>query len=287
MPTFATWEATVLEHTYDKVDYISLHTYYTNRAGDSKSFLARSVDMDKFISAVISTCDYVRAKTRSTKFINLSFDEWNVWHHISDTTPVPGGPWQVAPPMLEEQYTFEDALLVGSMLITLLRHADRVKVACMAQLVNVIAPIMTVTGSGSWRQTIFYPFYHASKYGRGVALNLNIRSPEYVDAELGPVAALEAVATLNPETEDITLFAVNRDFENALALEGAGMDLKGYTVAEHITLTHENLKAANTLANPNEVLPRSDKGTATVEDGKLTARLEALSWNVIRLVRGK
>jgi alpha-L-arabinofuranosidase len=285
MPTFPAWEATVLEHTYDKVDYISLHSYYSNHTNDLKSFLAKSVDMDRFITSVIATCDFVRAKKRSQKFINLSFDEWNVWHHIGDTSPLPGGPWQVAPPQLEEHYTFEDALLVGSLLITLLRHVDRVKIACMAQLVNVIAPIMTVNGGSSWRQTIFYPFYHASKYGRGISLNLNIRSPQHIDAELGAVDALEAVATQNPETEDITLFAVNRSFDGALELESSGMDLKGYSVAEHITLTHDNLKAVNTLANPNEVLPRNDLGSAKLDGGQLTASLAKLSWNVIRLVK--
>ena len=76
-------------------------------------------------------------------------------------------PWTIAPPLLEDIYTFEDALLVGLMLITLLKHADRVKIACLAQLVNVIAPIMTRQGGGAWRQTIFYPFMHASNYGRG------------------------------------------------------------------------------------------------------------------------
>lgn len=242
MPTFAAWEATVLEHTYDYVDYISLHTYYTNITNNSKGFLAKSVDMDKFITSVIAACDFVQAKKRSRKIINLSFDEWNVWHHIGDSTPPPGGPWQVAPPLLEEQYTFEDALLVGSLLITLLKHADRVKIACLAQLVNVIAPIMTVTGGGIWRQTIFYPFYHASQFGRGVALNLNTRAPQHIDPELGEVSALEAVAALNPDTEAITLFAVNRSLDEPLTIESSGLDLTNYSVIEHISLTHKKFE---------------------------------------------
>ena len=168
MPTFGAWEAEVLEHTYDHADYISLHQYYGNPDNDTPNFLARTLDMDKFISSVISTCDYVGAKKRSKKKINLSFDEWNVWYHSHDTHT----PWCEAPGQLEDIYNMEDALLVGSMLITLLRHADRVKIACLAQLVNVIAPIMA-TSEGAWRQTIFYPFMHASKYGRNIRMFLH------------------------------------------------------------------------------------------------------------------
>lgn len=101
--------------------------------------------MDRFIGSVVAICDYVKAKRRSSKTINLSFDEWNVWFH-SNGADRRVEPWSVAPPLLEDIYTMEDALLVGSMLLSLLRRSDRVKIACLAQLVNVIAPIMTVTG---------------------------------------------------------------------------------------------------------------------------------------------
>ena len=84
MPTFAGWEATVLDHTYEQVDYLSLHTYYGNRDGDTANFLARSLDMDAFIRSVISICDYIQAKKRGRKKIHLSFDEWNVWFHSND-----------------------------------------------------------------------------------------------------------------------------------------------------------------------------------------------------------
>ncbi len=282
MPTFASWEATVLGHSYEQVDYLSLHAYYSNRANDTAGFLARALDMEQFITAVIATCDYVRARQRSRKVINLSFDEWNVWHHLVDWETELGEPWQVAPALLEETYTFEDALLVGSLLITLLKHADRVKIACLAQLVNVIAPIRTLNGGGAWRQTIFYPFQHASRYGRGLALQVNVRAPHTVDPVLGPVPSLDAVATLDPRDESITLFAVNRSLEADLPLDSAGMDLKGYAVVEHLRLMHPNLKAQNTLADPNQVRPRGD-GDARLEAGRLHATLPRLSWNVIRL----
>ena len=143
--TFCTWEAESLDIAYDNIDYVSLHQYYGNHDDDVMSFLARSIEIDEFIYSVICVCDYIKAKKRSKKTINLSFDEWNVWYHSNNA---PYEKWSMAPALLEDIYNFEDALLVGSLLITLLRHCDRVKIACLAQLVNVIAPIFTKTGGG-------------------------------------------------------------------------------------------------------------------------------------------
>jgi alpha-N-arabinofuranosidase len=134
MPTFPQWEATVLEETYEQVDYISIHSYYANHENDVRNFPAKSLEMDEYIRSVIATCDFVRAKKRGKKQINISFDEWNVWYRAKDQGKQIER-WQVAPPLLEEVYNLEDALLVGCLLITLLRHADRVKIACLAQLV--------------------------------------------------------------------------------------------------------------------------------------------------------
>ena len=281
MPTFPAWEATVLEHTYEHVDAISLHTYYGNRDHDTPNFLARTLDMDRFISSVIATCDHVKALKRSKKTLNLSFDEWNVWFHSNlQDAAIPS--WTVAPPMLEDAYTFEDALVVGCMLITLLRHADRVKMACLAQLVNVIAPIMTQNGGPVWRQTIYYPFLHASCFGRGEALDVEVSSPAYPNKEFGEVPYLEAVATCNPEDESATLFAVNRSLDEPLAIEADARDFSGYHVVEHITLTCDDLLATNTREQPNRVTPQSS-GDARLDAGWLKANLPKASWNVIRL----
>jgi alpha-N-arabinofuranosidase len=283
MPTFAEWERTVLEHTYDHVEYISLHTYYRNPEDDRATFLARSLDMDAFINSVISTCDFVKARKRSKKTMNLAFDEWNVWFHSIEADRELE-PWLVAPPQLEDVYTFEDALVVGCMLITLLKHADRIKIACLAQLVNVIAPIMTENGGPAWRQTLYWPLLHASVYGQGTALNLTVESPRYDNDEFGEVPLLEAVATLNKDDGSVTIFAVNRDQEGPLPLEGDLRSFAGYEVAEHLILEHEDSKAKNTAKHPNNVTPHGG-GDATMQDGKLTALLPRLSWNVIRLSR--
>jgi len=283
MVTFPAWEATILDHTYEHVDFVSLHTYYGNRSGDTPDFLARTLDMDRFIATVVSTCDHVKALKRSKKTLNLSFDEWNVWFHSnSQDAEIPS--WTVAPPMLEDLYTFEDALVVGCMLITLLRHSDRVKIACLAQLVNVIAPIMTKDGGPAWRQTIYYPFLHASRFGRGQALDVEVRSPAYDNKEFGQVPYLESVATFNPEDGSVTLFAVNRSLTEALQIQADSRDLAGYRVVEHLTLTHPDLQAVNTHTRPDNVIPHSN-GNAKLDAGQLSATLPAASWNVIRLAK--
>lgn len=281
MATFPAWESTVLEHTYEHVDYISLHTYYGNRTSDTPTFLARSLDMDRFIDTVAATCDHVQAQKRSKKRMYLSFDEWNVWYH-SNTADQALDPWQIAPPLLEDIYNFEDALVVGCMLISLLKHADRVKMACLAQLVNVIAPIMTDNNGPAWRQTIFYPFMQAACFGQGLALDVDVRSPAYENKEFDQVPYLEAVATHDPNGESLTVFAVNRSLDEPLLMSADARDFAGYQVIEHLTLTSPDLLAANTRENPNAVTPAAN-GNACLDGGMLSATLPAASWNVVRL----
>jgi len=284
MPTFPEWEAVSLESTYDYVDYISLHQYYGNRDNDSNDYLAQSDEMSEFIQTVISTCDYVKAKKRSKKDINLSFDEWNVWYHsnAADDDTTKNRPWQIGPSLLEDIYTFEDALLVGLMLIVLLKHADRVKMACMAQLVNVIAPIMTDAGGGAaWKQTIFYPFMHASKYGRGVVLQPIIDTPKHGTAKHDEVTDIESVSIWNEEKEELNILAVNRNLEEDVQLLTDVRGLEGYRLLEHIVLEHENLKTTNG-AGRESVKPQSTS-QSTLDGGTLESVLHKASWNVIRL----
>ncbi len=284
MPTFPQWEAETLDHTYDYVDYVSMHQYYGNDTGDSNSYLGKTDEMDDFIRTIIATCDYVKAKKHSKKDMYLSFDEWNVWFHSNeaDDDTMKNRPWQVAPVLLEDIYTFEDALLVGLMLITLLKHADRVKMACMAQLVNVIAPIMTEAGGGgAWKQTIFYPFMHASRYGRGTALQPVIRTPEHDTKAYGPITDIESVAVYNEEKEEVTIFAVNRNLHEDVLLETDIRTFEGYEVLEHIVLEHDDLKAVNGYGMERvrpEQVSRSE-----ADGGHVSSLLHKASWNVIRL----
>ncbi len=282
MPTFPQWEETVLEHCYDSVDYISLHQYYGNPADDQPTFLACSRGMDAFIESVAATCDFVKAKKRSAKTMMLSFDEWNVWFHSREADRE-NEAWQVGPPLLEDVYTLEDALVVGCMLNSLVRHADRVKIACLAQLVNVIAPIMTENSGSAWRQTIFWPFYYASRYGRGESLDLRVESPGYRNATYGDVPYIDASAVLSEDGRSLAVFAVNRSTRSMeLELGFTGFDEFG--LAERIQLSHADAKAVNTAKKPDEVRPVSIACAA--DDGRARPLdLPPLSWTMLRLER--
>ena len=285
MPTFGKWEYDMLTECYDQIDYVSLHRYYGNPSNDTPDFLARNMDLDGFIKTVVSICDAVGGTKHSKKKINLSFDEWNVWYHSKeqDQEIWKQDKWNRALPLLEDIYNFEDALLVGAMLITFLKNADRVKVACLAQLVNVIAPIMTRNGGGAWAQTIYWPLMHASKYGRGTALRPVIASPTYDCTDYEKVPLVDGTATL-ADDGSVTIFAVNRDFEEGIELNA---DLRGFgdmQIVEHIVLHHDDVKAINTETNPDNVAPTAGKG-GVIDGGKLSIVLPSLSWNVIRLAK--
>lgn len=284
MPTFAEWEATVLAETYELVDHVSLHAYYEPVDGDLDSFLASAVDMESFIENVVATADHVGARLKSTKKINLSFDEWNVWY-LSKwqeyARTVAPSDWPEAPRLLEDTYSVTDAVVLGSLLIALLRHADRVTVACLAQLVNVIAPIMTEPGGPAWRQTTFFPFAQASRYGRGRVLDVRVDSPTYGTKKYGETDLLHATA-VRADDGTVTVFAVNRSRTEPLPLEVTLHGLGLTAVTEHSALADADPDARNTLADPERVGPHPVEGTA-LADGTLTAVLEPLSWNVIRL----
>lgn len=271
MPTFGTWEETVLRECYDHIDYISLHNYYGNPTGNTENYLACSLDMDYFIKEVAAICDRVKAEKNSEKTINLSFDEWNVWFH-SNEQDKKIAKWQIAPPQLEDIYNLEDALVVGCLLITLIKNSDRVKISCLAQLVNVIAPIMTETGGRVWKQTIFYPYLYASKYGRGTALKAEAVCDTYSAANHDKVPYVESCAVYNEEANEVTVFAVNRSLteENELTVK-----LDGAQLIEHIVVTGEDVNDINT-ADEEKVAPSEGK---TVD---YVSVLPAKSFNVIR-----
>lgn len=284
MPTFPEWERIVLDHTYENVEYLSLHIYLKNHEDDLSTFMASPMGMDQFIEAVVSTCDFIKAKKRSDKTIYLSFDEWNVWFHSreQDEELQKRTPWQVGPPLLEDIYTFEDALVVGGMINSLLRHSDRVKIGCLAQLVNVIAPIMTENDGTVWRQTIFYPFFYASNYGRGTVLQVAVDSPSYQDEKYGEVPYLDVTAVYNGKNSELVLFAINRNPYTALDLN---LNLEGFSnlaLIEHVEMVHEDHKAVNSKENPDNVKPQTGDNLA-IEGSIVRGKLAELSWNCIRL----
>ena len=273
MPTFGEWERTVLRECYEHIDYLSMHSYYGNPDGDTQGFLACSLEMDAFIRNVAAICDEIKAEKHADKTIDLSFDEWNVWFH-SNAQDREIAPWQIAPPLLEDVYNLEDALVVGCLLITLLRHCDRVKMACLAQLVNVIAPIMTETGGRAWAQTIFYPFLHCSVSGRGIALDTDCVCGSYDAGGKTGVPYLECITVYNDLADTLTLFAVNRSADEACEPELTGFE--DYTLQSHTVLTGPDMKQCNTAGQPDAVIPAALGQTLT---------LPPHSWNMLIFAR--
>ena len=296
MASFGMWEDRVLEHTFDTVEWISLHTYLNNYADDTAAFLACPDLMDSFIEEVVAIADAVAARRRSRKRIMLSFDEWNVWYRTRrprENRIKPG--WPVAPPILEEIYNMQDALAFGGAVISLLNHADRVRSACLAQLVNVIAPIMTQTGGPAWRQTIFHPFAQMSQFGRGRVLRTIVRSDTYATAysdprgPTDPPIPLAAVpylklAAVHNDDGGLALFALNRDLEQPMEMTIDIRSFEGLRLHDATTLHHADLKATNTMESPDNVSPQTLSKIET-NGGTLTATLPPASWNVVRLVR--
>jgi alpha-N-arabinofuranosidase len=285
MPTYPEWERIVLEHTYEVADHISLHMYFANREHDTAEYLAQSVKLDRYIGTVASTINLVKANKRSKRDVHISFDEWNVWYHSNkqDRAILDGGEgWPHAPRLLEDIYNFEDVLQVGLILNTFIRRSDVVKIACIAQLVNVIAPIMTDPQGGAWRQTIYWPYYFASVFGRGTALNLAVEVPGH-DTEIADDVGHVDVSGVRGEDGTLTFFAVNRHptetIELALSVEGFDGAPR---LIDHQVITHPDLRAVNTAENPDNVSPKPGSG-AKVQDGVLHANLPPHSWQMVRI----
>jgi alpha-L-arabinofuranosidase len=285
MPTFGTWEYEMLDQCYENIDYVSLHRYYGNPHNDTPDFLASSMDLDDFIKTVVSICDAVKGKKHSKKRLGLSFDEWNVWYHSNakDHELYNTAPWSRALPLLEDIYNFEDALLVGLMLITFLRNADRVKVACLAQLVNVIAPIFTRNGGGAWAQSTYWPLMQASLYGRGTSLRPILDTPCY-DAKHYSGVPVADVAATRDEGGNITVFCVNRDLNENMLLDCDLRSFGGFSLITQEVLHHDDMKAVNTEAVPDTIKP-ARLPDRRFESGKFEIELPAASWNVIRLIK--
>ena len=300
MPTYPDWEREVLEHTYDNVDHISLHMYFANRdnekalaegagpdvlAKNTANYLALNEKLDRYIATVASTIDFVKAKKRSKHKVYISFDEWNVWYHSNkqDRKILDGNDgWPHAPRLLEDIYNFEDVLQVGLILNTFIRRSDVVKLACIAQLVNVIAPIMTDPKGQAWRQTIYYPYYFASVFGRGTALQLSVNSPGYDAIHGDNVGYADVSGVHNEEEGTISFFAVNRHPSESIDIE---ISLEGFgpgSVIDHQVMTHRDLRAVNTGADQNQVAPV--KGTGAKVDGKvLSVKLAPYSYQMVRV----
>lgn len=282
MPTFGAWEDTVLDLAYDHVDMVSAHAYYQQHGDDLGSHLASATDMDAFVEEVVATADAVRARRKADKRIDVSFDEWNVWDQERWEADGPPSTWQEAPRLIEDVYDVADAVVVGNLLISLLRHTDRVASASQAQLVNVIAPIRAESGGAAWRQTTYHPFAQAAALARGAVLRGELACPTYETARHGDAPLVDAVATWDEEAGRLAVMAVNRSQQGGCLLE---VDLRAFgplRLASATVLADDDVRAVNTEQDPDRVVPRRHDG-ASVADGRLSVRMPAVSWNTVVL----
>ena len=291
LPTYLSWDREVLEECYDQVDGISLHNYYGNTpeltGNSSARYLAMNLDMERQIHEIAAVCDYVQGLQKSPKRLWLSFDEWNVWYRARDAA-ARDGRRQFAPHLLEEVYNLEDALLVGGFLNTLLRQSDRVRVGCLAQIVNVIAPLVT-SETSVLRQSIYYPYAWALKYAEGRVLDLRVESDTYPIQAAGlradfarddEVPYLDAAAVHNPQNGRVSVFMLNRDLESERELVLAWRDPPPARVLACETLTGSDLKAFNTFAQPGRVAPQALEAPAV--GSSMTFKLPARSYSVVQ-----
>jgi alpha-N-arabinofuranosidase len=284
MPTYPEWEQTVLTESYNEIDHVSLHMYFANNENDYLNFMARTAVLDRYINTVGGIIDYAKAKNRSKRNVYICFDEWNVWYHSreQDKEVIKKKEWTVAPEILEDIYNFEDVLVVGAILNTFIRRADRVKIACIAQLVNVIAPIMTETGGPAWKQSTYYPLYYASLYGRGDALNVAVNVPTYDATVADDVPYLDVAAVKNTDGKTLTFFLVNRHPKEDMAIDVGMAGFDASRIVEHVSMTHPDLRATNTAKAPNRVAPSKGKGVQ-LRDGALKGKLPPKSYHMIRV----
>ena len=296
MPTYLVWDRETLEECYQEVDGLSLHRYYGNTeqetGKDSSRYLALNIDMEQQIKETLAVCDYVGGLLKSPKKLWLSFDEWNVWYRARSGDHT-NGHGKFAPNLLEEVYNLEDALLVGGMVNTLLRHADRVKIGCLAQIINVIAALVTNKES-VLRQTIYYPYAWGIKYAKGTVLDLVVESETYPISRKYEASYsggnrprqeqtpyLDVSATHDPANGNCSILVLNRDLDKDREVEIEFRDMTPTKVLAAKTLTGKNLQAANTFAKPNNIIGQDFD--APRAGSKMTVKLPARSYSVLQV----
>ncbi len=279
--------ADALEIAYDQTDLVSLHRYYGGHDGGwehgTEDFLAMPMDLEDFIRGSIATCDYVKAKRRSDKTVNLSIDEWDIWPMIPNESLRLNevSPWYFGGPLAEGSVTFEQFMVGCFYNLAVLRHADRVKMLCVDLLINVSGPIRTEIGAGLWRQPHYYIMQHIAKYGKGKVLGTCIDSPRYDSASFTDVSYVDAVPVYNEEEDTLTIFAAGRSLKEDIVLN---LDLRAferYAPAWHLCVHNDDLNAVNGPDGEN-IFPVQLADTVTGENGRFEVRIRGLSWNVIR-----
>ena len=277
MPTYPEWDRVALEHCWEQVDYHSMHYYAGNPDNDAASYLASAVAFEAFVDTLAGTLRYVKAKQRSKHDVYLSWDEWQVWYKDRSGR----GGWSEAPHLSEEIYNLEDALVVAQWLNVFLRKSDVLKIACVAQIVNVISWLHT-TSDGLLKQSSFYPFQLVSSLARGQSLDLLVRAPLYATKLYGDAPLLDVAASYDETTNSAALFIVNRSQTDATVTDLIWQSDAPTAISAMWQLSGPDVKAANSWAEPNKVVARQ-LTPPQLTDQTLTLNLPPLSFTVLRM----
>ncbi len=280
--TFGAWEKEVLDATYDEADYVSLHQYYGGQEKGTAGFLAQSLDMERYIDLVCGIADLEKAKRKSRKTLNISFDEWGVW-----STPdyevqkwVDEHPWQIAPPLGEQIYSMEDALLFASMMMVLVKKCGRVHIGCQSLLTNISACIMTEKGGQAWVQPIYYPFQMIAGHARGVVLDSRYYGKLYETEDFPEVPVVDSLAVWNQDEDELVYYLVNRSEEQQeVIFDSHGFAVK--EIIESVVLSSVDIKDTN-LEDHNLIAPKTTNNSEIVPEG-ICVDLEPYSFQMIRI----
>ena len=289
LPTYLEWDRVMLTELYEQVDYISTHNYTMNAGQGTTNFLAAYKQLDTHIKASAKAVEFVKAKNHFDKDIKICLDEWNVWNFqdikldslddlagLTTFEMTSAEKWEVAPSILQEKYSLLDALVVGGLGITLLNNVDTVEIACLAQLINVIAPITTIRNGGIFKQTIYHPFHMLSKYGHGVTMKAVVDAETY-NCEFGDLPIVEPAVVYNEETDEVRVFVLNCSQDEDTEFE---MELQGYgdkKVKKHLVLNGDDLEARNTFEDPDRVVMKE----LEVPADSTKVVLPKMSWNIV------
>ena len=280
MSSYPEWDRVALELCWEQVDYHSMHYYASNHADDTDSYLALSAEFEDFVDTLAGVLRYVKARNRSSRDVYLSWDEWNVWYKTHKTEEMRGN-WTEAPHLIEEIYNLEDALVAAQWLNVFLRKADVLKIACLAQIVNVIAPILT-TQDAMLKQTIYYPLLLFSQMAHGNSLDLTVDAPMYATKQFGDMPLLDVSAAHDAAAAANSIFIVNRSQTERLPLVIHWQDVNPSRITSAQQLSGTDPKAANSWENPNRLVSRP-LYAPRIMDGKAELTLPPLSFTALRV----
>ncbi|MDP2998508.1 MAG: alpha-L-arabinofuranosidase C-terminal domain-containing protein [Bryobacterales bacterium] len=267
------WNRKVLDSLKTEVDYISLHTYIGNQENKLESFLGFTQRVDHYIDVVDGLIKAAQSGQDSPNPIYIAYDEWNVWYRKRG--PDKGN-------TLEEIYNFEDALAMGGFFNSFFRHAHVVKMANLAQLVNVIAPVFT-NKSGMFLQPIYFPIAEYSKQGSNMALDLLVSSPTYKIGNRAPIGYLDVSGTYNSKDRTVYLNVLNRSESQDIAsrIDNVVGQMEGQL--EVWEMNHPDLKATHTFGDDRKVRPATRTQSVSIANNGFSYTFPKHSLTILRL----